>query len=224
MVFKLPCEPKDVEEKYPALRQAAKAISFGILYGSGPAKVAEAVNLAFLENDQPATCTVEDAKGYIQDYFRKFKQLKRWIDECHNQIKEYGFIYNHFGRKRRLRNINSKDRGIASGEVRSGFNAIIQSISSDSLLLGAIDADKEIIEKGFPAEIFALVHDSIVAIVREDKVEEYIELVTRNVQKDRGCSIPDCPIGLKADSEPGGSRDYSCGKLEAKYPDLAKVA
>jgi len=63
-----------------------------------------------------------------------------------------------------------------------------------------------------------------VAIVREDKVEEYIELVTRNVQKDRGCSIPDCPIGLKADSEPGGSRDYSCGKLEAKYPDLAKVA
>lgn len=224
MVFNLPCEPKDVKDLYPALRQAAKAISFGILYGSGPAKVAEAVNLAFLENDQPATCTVEDAKGYIQDYFRRFKQLKRWIDECHNQIKEHGFIYNHFGRKRRLRNINSKDRGIASGEVRSGFNAIIQSISSDSLLLGAIDADKEIIEKGFPAEIFALVHDSIVAIVREDKVEEYIELVTRNVQKDRGCSIPDCPVGLEADSEPGGSRDYSCGKLEAKYPDLAKVA
>ena len=176
-----------------------------------------------MENGQPATCTVDDAKGYIQDYFRRFKQLKRWIDSCHNQIKEHGYIYNHYGRKRRLRNINSKDRGIAAGEVRSGFNAIIQSISSDSLLLGAIDSDKELMKKDFPAEIFALVHDSIVAIVREDKIEEYIEIVTRNVQKDRGCSIPDCPIGLEADSEDGGSDDYSCGKLVKMFPDLAKV-
>jgi hypothetical protein len=68
------------------------------------------------------------------------------------------------------------------------------------------------------------VHDSIVAIVKEEQVEDYIELVTRCVQKDRGCSIKDCPVGLEADSEPGGSLDYSCGKLEKMYPELAKAA
>lgn len=223
MVFNLDCEPAEVKKKYGALRQAAKAITFGILYGSGPAKVAESVNLALIEDGQAPTCTVEDAKGYIQDYFNRFKRLKKWIDECHNQIKSKGFIYNHFGRKRRLPNVTSKDRGIAAGEVRSGFNAVIQSVSSDHLLLGAVDADLEIIDKGLDASIFALVHDSVVAEVREDQVDEYLDILARNIQKDRGCSIPGTPIGLDEDTEPGGSMDYSGGKLDSMYPSVAAI-
>lgn len=120
MVFNLPCEPAEVKKYYPALRQGAKAITFGILYGSGPAKVAESVNAALIEAGEAPTCTVEDAKGYISKYFARFPRLKKWISECHNKIKTDGFIYSHFGRKRRLHNINSADRGIAAGEVRSG--------------------------------------------------------------------------------------------------------
>lgn len=214
MVFHLDCDPCDVKKLYPALRQAAKAVTFGIMYGSGPSKVAEAVNEALLENGQPASCDKEEAEGYIATYFQRFPQLKKWIAASHAEIKQNGFIYNFFGRKRRLMNINSADRGIASGEVRSGFNAIIQSVSSDHLLLGAIDADLEIIEKGLDCSIFGLVHDSIVAEVREDLVPEYLEIVYRNIQKDRGCSIPGYPIGVDQDSEEGGSDDYGCGKLK----------
>lgn len=224
MVFNLPCEPSEVKKLYPALRQGAKAITFGILYGSGAAKVAESVNAALVEAGERPTCTKEDAQGYISTYFARFARLKRWIDECHAQIKTNGFIYNHFGRKRRLHNINSADRGVASGEVRSGFNAIIQSVSSDHLLLGAVDADLEIMEKGLDAQIFALVHDSVVAEVREDQVEEYFEILKRNIQKDRGCSIPGAPIGLEQDTEEGGSENYSGSKLAEYYPELAAVA
>lgn len=223
MVFNLPCKPSEVKKKYPALRQAAKAITFGILYGSGPKKVAETVNLAFLEAGQPATCTPDDAKNYIEDYFTKFPKLKRWIDKCHAEIKQNGFIYNHFGRKRRLHNVNSTDRGVAAAEVRSGFNAVIQSVSSDHLLLGAVDADNEIMEKGLDIEIIMLVHDSVVAIVREDLVDEYLEILYRHIKTDRGCSIPGCPVGIEQDSEPGGSRDYSCGKLEKMLPEIAEI-
>tara|TARA_R110000822_G_scaffold12171_6_gene44097 strand:- start:521 stop:2881 length:2361 start_codon:yes stop_codon:yes gene_type:complete len=224
MVFGMACEPAEVKKLYPALRQAAKAISFGILYGSGPKKVAEAVNEAFLEVGQLASCTADDAKEYITTYFNKFKKLKRWIDNCHQEIKSQGFIYNHFGRKRRLHNINSSDRGIAAGEVRSGFNAIIQSVSSDHLLMGAVGADTEILEKNLDVEIFALVHDSVVALVREDLVDEYLEILCRHIQKPRGCSIPNTPVGIEQDSEIGGSRDYSCGKLDKMFPDLAAVS
>lgn len=223
MVFGLTCEPKDVKKLFPALRQAAKAVSFGILYGSGAKSVAEQVNIALLENDQPQTCTKEDAEGYIETYFRMFPQLQKWIKRCHNEIKKNGFIYNFFGRKRRLHNINSKDRGIAAGEVRSGFNAIIQSVSSDHLLLGAIDADIEILKIGMDASIFALVHDSVVAEVREDQVPDYLELIYRHIQTDRGCSIPGYPVGVEQDSEPGGSTDYSCGKLDKMFPELAAI-
>lgn len=230
MVFALPCKPTEVKKLYPALRQAAKAISFGILYGSGPAKVAASVNEALLEEHmktgKPYTeCTTGDAKEYIETYFGRFPQLKKWIDKSHSQIQTNGFIYSHFGRKRRLHNINSEDRGVQGEELRSGFNAIIQSASSDSLLLGAIDTDNEIRSLGLQDEmkIIMLVHDSVVAIVREDLVDQYNEMLIRNIQVDRGISIPGCPIGIDSDSEAGGSRDYSCGKIKKQRPSVACI-
>jgi DNA polymerase I-like protein with 3'-5' exonuclease and polymerase domains len=221
MVFNLPCEPAMVKKLFPALRQAAKAITFGILYGSGPASVAEQVNIAKLEAGEVADCTKEDAIGYIEVYFKKFPRLKQWIADCHDTIRQQGFIYNFFGRKRRLHNISSSDRSVVAGEIRSGFNAIIQSVSSDHLLLGAIEAHEEIKKSGLDAKIFALVHDSVVAIVREDQVDAYSELLVSCLQRDRGCSIVGFPIGVEFDSEEGGSTDYSCGKLEEYYPELA---
>ena len=63
------------------------------------------------------------------------------------------------------------------------------------------------------SKIFALVHDSIVALVPDSEVEEYSEIVKRNTQKDRGCSIPGFPIGV--DQEIG--QDYSFGKFEKVF-------
>lgn len=230
MVFKLPCKPAEVKKLFPALRQGAKAITFGILYGSGKAKVAQSVNEALLEESiktgEPyQECTPADAQEYIDTYFAQFPQLKKWIDNSHAQIKQYGYLYSHFGRKRRLLNIGSNDRGVQGEEIRSGFNAIIQSASSDSLLLGVVEADEEILGKGLEEfmKIIMLVHDSVVAIVKEDMIDEYQEILLRCIQKDRGISIHNCPIGLDSDSETGGSRDYSCGKIKKQHPSIACI-
>ena len=122
-----------------------------------------------------------------------------------------GFIYSALGRKRRLPNVMSDNRGIASHEVRSGLNFLVQSVASDINLLGAIDAHALI--KNKPANIFALVHDSILAEVEESYVDEYSKILKDCVQKDRGFSIPGCPVGCDFDVHD----DYSLGKFEAKY-------
>ena len=64
--------------------------------------------------------------------------------------------------------------------------------------------------------IFALVHDSVLAEVREDLVDQYSDILLKAVQKDRGISIPNCPIGC--DFEVG--EDYSMGKFASKYETL----
>lgn len=128
-------------------------------------------------------------------------------------IRENGYTYSFFGRKRRLINVFSSDKGIAAHEVRSGINSEIQSIASDVNLMAAMDTANELKAKKLDAKIFALVHDSIVAIVKDECVEEYCEIVRRNTQKDRGCSIPGFPIGV--DQEIG--QDYSFGKFDKRY-------
>ena len=208
IVFGLTCEADEVAELYPMERQAAKAVTFGIMYGAGPKKISWQVT-----KDSGKEFTVREAKEVIDDYFKQFSGLRKWIDNSQNFIRDNGFIYSHFGRKRRLPNVASKDKGVASHEVRSGLNFLVQSVASDVNLLGAIDTHQEVLEKEIPAKIFALVHDSILAEVKEEYVDEYCEILLRNMQKDRGLSISGCPVGCDFDI----GDDYSFGKFEAKY-------
>lgn len=221
MVFALPCPVEDVKKLYPAMRQAAKAISFGILYGSGASKVAKTVADFYLkehvEKGAPlVSFTKSDAEEAIDKYFSTYSRLEKWLDETKNYIKQNGYIYSHFGRKRRLRNVFSSDKAIAAGEVRSGVNFMIQSVASDINLLGAIDLHNAMKEENMKGGIFALVHDSILAEVHESEVDRFLALAKSCVQKDRGLSIPKAPISV--DSEVGP--DYSFGKLEDKYNSL----
>lgn len=164
-------------------------------------------------NKEGGNMTLFEAKEVIADYYNTFKQLKRWLNDRKTFIETNGYTYSHFGRKRRLVNVFSSDKGIAAHEVRSGINAEIQSLASDMNLLGAMDTHDECLKKKVDAKIFMLVHDSIVALVKDEDVERYCEILKRNTQKDRGCNIPLCPIGV--DQEIGN--DYSFGGFDKKY-------
>jgi DNA polymerase I-like protein with 3'-5' exonuclease and polymerase domains len=200
----------EVAEHYGTQRQMAKAVTFGIMYGAGPKKISEQVT-----KDSGTYFSMNEASAVIKDYFEQFHGLKTWLDSQKKFIQDNGFIYSHFGRKRRLPNVFSTDKGIASHEVRSGVNFLVQSIASDVNLLGAIDAHNIIKQDGKEdkMKIFALVHDSVLAEVDEDWVEHYQFILKACIQKDRGMSIPGCPVGCDFDV----GDDYSFGKFEAKY-------
>ena len=208
MVFNLPCPVEEVKKRYLSMRQSAKAISFGILYGSGANKVSQTVSKATGE-----LYPVEQAREDIKAYFGKFNRLKHWLDERKSFIEQNGFTYSFFGRKRRLPNVFSSDKGIAAHEVRSGINAEVQSLASDVNLLGAMRTARHIVQEGLDAKIFMLVHDSIVAVVRAEHVNDYCQILKLNTQHDHGCSIQGTPIGVDQDV----GDDYSFGDFEVQY-------
>jgi len=183
MVFDLPCEPKEVKAQYPKLRQAAKAVSFGILYGAGPQKVADS-----------AEVSLDRAREVIKSYYDKFHKLSDWLKKEKENISNLGYTYSIFSRKRRLPNVKSPDKQIASHEVRSGINFLVQSVASDINLLAAVDSQKDVLTKGLDAKIFGLVHDSILAEVSEKDMDAYCDILRKNIEKDRGCNISGCPI------------------------------
>ena len=208
LVFNLPCEAEEIAEFYPTQRQAAKAVTFGIMYGAGANKISQQVTA-----DSGKPFTKSQAQEVIDDYFKQFHKLKEWIDLSSKFIMDNGFIYGATGRKRRLPNVKSDNQGIQSHEVRSGMNFLVQSVASDINLLGAIDMNAYVKQTGMKAKIFALVHDSILAEVPEDEVDKYSEVLQSFIQQDRGFSIPGTPVGCDFDV----GDDYSFGKFEAKY-------
>ena len=178
------------------------------MYGAGPAKISEQVT-----KDSGKYFSKQEAQETISDYFNEFHQLKAWIDNNEDFIKKNGFIYSYFGRKRRLPNVASTDNSIASSSVRSGLNFLVQSAASDINLMGGIDMNEHIKAKKMKSRIFALVHDSILAEVPDDEIEDYCEQLQKYIQQDRGIFIPGAPVGC--DFEIGG--DYSMGKYEKLY-------
>jgi len=166
--FGLSCHQDEVKVLYPDLRQAAKTVSFEILY----------------------------KLNYDEEVLKRFPRLKTWLKEMDSQIREKGFVYQFFGRKRRLPNVFSKDRSVANHEVRSGVNALVQGPASDVNLLAAIEMQKYIVNNGFKSKIFALVHDSILAEVPNEELDIYCAKLKEFTQRDRGLSIPKCPIGV----------------------------
>jgi len=199
-IFNLPCEVHEVKDHYSDKRQHAKAITFGIMYQAGPAKIA-----------QTADITPQEAKIFINKYFREARELKRFIDASNEFIENNGYIYSFFGRKRRLPESASTNIGVAKHSIRSGVNFLVQSVASDINLLGVIDAMEWIKENKYQKEIipFTVVHDSIVAEVKEDLIDEWIVNSKRCIQTDRGISIPGSPIGVDFEIGP------SWGELEA---------
>lgn len=175
--FDLPYTWQEVKENHKDLRQAAKTVSFEILYK--------------LNLNEPA--------------LKHFKVLKRWLMEQKEFIAQNGFAYQIFGRKRRVPNVASSDKQVVAHEIRSCINSLFQGPASDINLYAAIDMQNYIEANNMGAKIFALVHDSILAEVPIEELDEYKAKIKEFTQKDRGMMIPGCPIGI--DVEVG--YDYS---------------
>jgi len=185
LTFNLTCDVAEIKSKYPDTRQASKAISFGILYGAGAAKVASEAKIAYNE-----------AKSIIKKYFGQFHQLDKWLERTRDEINSNGYIYSHFGRKRRVPNVFSVDDYEQGHALRSAMNFTVQSVASDINLLAAMDVHDVFKKDEVRAEIFALVHDSIVGQCHKDDIKKVKSILRKQTQKDRGVGIQGAPIGL----------------------------
>lgn len=177
--FGLKCSENEVKNLYPDLRQDAKTISFEILY----------------------------KLNYREPVLQNFPKLKAWLKQQEEFIKSNGYIYSIFGRKRRVADVFSPNKEEAQHMVRSAINFLVQSVSSDINLIAGIKMLEWIIANGYREDmiIFGLVHDSILAEVREDLLPTYFAKLKEFTQEDLGCSIPGSPIGV--DQEAGD--DYA---------------
>lgn len=175
--FDLPYTWQEIKEHHNDLRQAAKSVSFEILYK---------LNMR-------------------EEILQRFPKLKRWLLDQKEYIEKHGYVYQFFGRKRRLPNVFSSNNEVKAHEVRSGVNALVQGPASDVNLLAAIKMNRYIKKHNMKTKIFGLVHDSVLAEVFIPEKEVYLRKLKEYTQEDRGVSIKNCPIGV--DVEIGG--DYS---------------
>lgn len=88
-------------------RKQAKTINFGIIYGQGANKLAESLE-----------CTIDEAKVFLNEFFKNFPKIKKFIKKQHSQAHEHAYVRNVFGRKRRLWDIDSDEKWLVAQAER----------------------------------------------------------------------------------------------------------
>lgn len=145
------------QQKY---RKQAKIVNFGIVYGMGAGKLADTLEIS-----------KADAQKIIDDYFRGYPGIKRYMDEQHRKVMRQGYVTDIFGRKRRLHDdVRSKDQWRVFAAQRQAGNFPIQA-SAGSILKKAIVDLQPVLAK-YDVHILLQVHDELVYDCPRDITKE----------------------------------------------------
>ncbi len=134
------------------LRRKAKAINFGIIYGITQYGLAKQISVSN-----------QEAQDFINEYFKKFPEIKDYMNSTIKFCRINGYVNNIFGRRIHLRSINDKNFSIRSFQERAAINAPIQGSAADIIRLAMIEIDKVTeIEKKINAKMLLQIHDELV--------------------------------------------------------------
>ena len=135
-----------------SLRRKAKAINFGIIYGITQYGLAKQLSV-----------TNQEALDFINSYFKKFPEIKDYMQSTVKFCRKNGYVSNIFGRRIHLKGINDKNFSIRSFQERAAINAPIQSSAADIIRLSMIKLHKLIkLQKVYDAKILLQIHDELV--------------------------------------------------------------
>ena len=162
-VFNVPI--KKVNED---LRRKAKTINFGIIYGITQYGLAKQISVSN-----------EEALDFINAYFKKFPEIKDYMNSTISVCRRQGYVSNIFGRRIHLRGINDKNFSIRSFQERAAINAPIQSSAADIIRLAMIKINQLIEnDKKFETKMLLQIHDELIFECLEDNAE-YIKKIIK---------------------------------------------
>ena len=146
-VFNVPIKKVDIN-----LRRKAKTINFGIIYGITQYGLAKQISVSNNE-----------ALEFINSYFKKFPEIKEYMNKTIKFCRKNGYVNNIFGRRIHIKGINDKNYNVRSFQERAAINAPIQSSAADIIRIAMIKINDLIKnEKLFDTKILLQIHDELV--------------------------------------------------------------
>jgi len=161
------------------MRQAAKAINFGILYGQGPHGLSKEADISY-----------SDAKKFIDRYFEVYPGIKQMMNKNINEASNKGYAETIFKRRRPLPELKSDFPQIKKAAERMAMNMPIQGSAADMIKKAMIDIDKFIRDKNDDINLLLQIHDELIFEVKIDKLKEYEQIIKKLMSEVVSLSVP----------------------------------
>ena len=157
----------DLKKVNQDMRRKAKAINFGIIYGISQYGLAKQINVSNHE-----------ANNFLDAYFKKFPEIKTYMDETIKFCRKSGYVNNIFGRRSHFSGINDKNFNVRNFQERAAINAPIQGSASEIMRLAMMRLDKKFKSiKNNKSKILLQIHDELIFEVPEKEVKNITKII-----------------------------------------------
>ncbi|MDA0828602.1 MAG: DNA polymerase I [Bacteroidetes bacterium] len=160
-------------------RSHAKTVNFGIIYG---------VSAFGLSNQ--TTLSRSEAKEVIDSYFATYPGIKKYIDDQVASARSKGYVETLLGRRRYLRDIDSRNQAVRGHSERNAINAPIQGTAADIVKLAMIKVHARMQKEGFQSPMILQVHDELVFDVQRSELDALKALVVEEMENAYPLAVP----------------------------------
>ena len=168
-----------LDEVSSQMRNRAKAVNFGIVYGISDFGLANQLQVSRKE-----------AAGYIESYFARYTGVKKYMEEIVAAAREQGYVSTLMGRRRYLPDIRHSNFNLRSFAERTAINTPIQGTAADIMKKAMIDVQRALENAKLKSHILLQVHDELVLEVTEDEKDTVAALVQEAMENAVQMEIP----------------------------------
>lgn len=167
----------DIEEVTREQRSNAKTVNFGIIYG------VSAFGLS-----QQTTLNRSEASEIIKSYFQTYPGIRDYIESQKEYARQHGFVKTLLGRKRFLKDINSRNAVVRGHAERNAVNAPIQGTAADVIKLAMINIHEKL--QGFNTKMMLQVHDELVFDAPKGEIEKVKPIIKEAMENAIESKVP----------------------------------
>lgn len=174
LVFNVP-----VKEVTPQMRDQAKTVNFGILYGQGPFGLSKQLGIS-----------MSQASAFIKTYFERYPGVSEYFEHCKAVARKKGIAQTLTGRQRPIPEIHNKNPSIRSAAERLAINTPLQGTAADLIKMAMISIDREIHERNLEGKMILQIHDELIFEIPEHEIEVFESIVKEKMETVFPLNVP----------------------------------
>ncbi len=175
------------------MRRKAKAINFGIIYGISQYGLAKQI---MVSNNEAAE--------FLNSYFKKFPEIKDYMNDTIKFCRKSGYVNNIFGRRSHITGINDKNFNIRNFQERAAINAPIQGSAAEIMRLAMIRISKRIEEaKEKKCKMLLQIHDELIFEVPRESEKNFTNLIRQEMTSVKDSDLHSFSTPLTVDVNSG---------------------
>jgi len=169
----------NLEDVDPGMRRKAKEVNFGIIYGISAFGLAQNLNISRTE-----------ASDIIKAYFKEFPKVHDYMEKVKEEARKNEYVTTILGRKRWLRDINSRNQTVRGFAERNAINAPIQGSAADMIKVAMINIQQWIEKENLKSKMIMQVHDELIFDAHKDEIDKLKDKVVDLMKNAMELDIP----------------------------------